>query len=101
MLAGAATFILALGALMPGLPRSVSLVVPSWSVLLMMFCLFMTRVALVPAVLLVVRRIRAHHGWVSIGSAAVVTLGLGLVATPVVSQHMLKFGTSPSERPRA
>jgi hypothetical protein len=91
MLAGATSFVRALGALMLGLPRGVSLVVPTWPVLLMMFFLSVTVAAVVPGLVLVVRSVRAHRGWVSTGSASAVTLGLVLVTIPVLSQHMLKF----------
>lgn len=91
MLAGAGAFVLALGALMLGLPRGVSLVVPASAVWSMMFFLSLTVAAVVPGLVLVVRSVRAHRGWVSIGSASAVTLGLVLVAIPVLSQHMLKF----------
>jgi hypothetical protein len=91
MLAGAASFVLALGALMLGLPRGVSLVVPAWAVLLMMFFLSVTVAAVIPGLVLVVRSVRAHRGWVSTGAATTVTLGLVLVTIAVLSQHMLKF----------
>lgn len=68
-----------------------SLVVPAWAILLMMLFLSLTLLAVVPGLFLVVRNIRVHRGWVSTGSASAVTLGLILVAIPVLSQHMLKF----------
>lgn len=91
MTAGAVSLATALVALMPGMPRGVSLVVPSWAVYLMMGFLSLTVAAVVPALAYAVRNVRGHRGWLAVGSSTWTTVGLLLVAMTALSQHLLTF----------